>query len=109
MLIGFSVSGTLRSNLDPFGLYDDAHLWNALKRAHLVDSDTDEDEFPSPQTASQGDTRAVGGRFDLDTPIEDQGSNLSAGQVKLSPVFRLVLVVDCYQAITCIASTSSSP
>ncbi|KAF8758426.1 ABC transporter [Rhizoctonia solani] len=30
-------SGTLRYNLDPFSTYDDARLWDALKRAHLVE------------------------------------------------------------------------
>ena len=85
--MGFSVSGTLRSNLDPFGLYDDTHLWDALKRAHLVD--TNEQQSPSPQTTTQGDAQAVGGRFDLDTPIDGEGSNLSVGQVRFSPVLRL--------------------
>lgn len=28
-------SGTLRMNLDPFGHFDDALLWNALRTAHL--------------------------------------------------------------------------
>ncbi|KAF8460780.1 hypothetical protein DFH94DRAFT_688557 [Russula ochroleuca] len=30
-------SGTLRSNFDPFGLHDDARLWDALRRSHLVE------------------------------------------------------------------------
>ena len=84
--MGFSVSGTLRSNLDPFGLYDDTRLWDALQRAHLVDTD---EQPPSPQTTTQGDAQAVGGRFDLDTPINGEGSNLSVGQVRSSPVLRL--------------------
>ncbi|KAI3479513.1 hypothetical protein L1887_58424 [Cichorium endivia] len=33
-------SGTLRSNLDPFGIYDDARLNDALKRAYLIGDDT---------------------------------------------------------------------
>jgi ABC-type multidrug transport system fused ATPase/permease subunit len=28
-------SGTLRFNLDPFGVHTDADLWTALQRAHL--------------------------------------------------------------------------
>lgn len=28
-------SGTLRMNLDPFGRFDDATVWYALKMAHL--------------------------------------------------------------------------
>ena len=30
-------SGTLRINLDPFGRYSDAELWQALEHAHLKD------------------------------------------------------------------------
>ena len=30
----------MRTNLDPFNLEDDSRLWDALKRAHLVDSPT---------------------------------------------------------------------
>ncbi|VDK36276.1 unnamed protein product [Gongylonema pulchrum] len=29
-------SGTLRMNLDPFGIFDDATIWHALKVAHLA-------------------------------------------------------------------------
>lgn len=80
----FSVSGTLRSNLDPFGLYDDARLWDALKRAHLVDAC--EKQSPSPQN-NKGDTQVVGSRLNLDTPIDNEGSNLSVGQVKHVSIF----------------------
>jgi ABC-type multidrug transport system fused ATPase/permease subunit len=105
--MGFSVSGTLRSNLDPFGLYDDARLWDALKRALLVD--TNEQQPPSPQTTTQGDAQVVGSRFDLDTPIDGEGSNLSVGQVRLSPISGFFLVADCCPAVTGIAGTSFSP
>ncbi|CAG8581475.1 740_t:CDS:10, partial [Diversispora eburnea] len=33
-------TGTLRSNLDSFGEYDDEELWNALRRAHLIEGDS---------------------------------------------------------------------
>jgi len=78
-----SVSGTLRSNLDPFNLHDDATLWDALKRAYLVEPSKrdslitnggDDDETPS------GAHTPVN-RFTLDTVIEDEGGNLSVGQV----------------------------
>lgn len=52
-------SGTLRSNLDPFNQRDDATLHDALRRACL------------------------GGRFTLDTTIDDGGSNLSIGERSL--------------------------
>lgn len=76
----FTVSGTLRSNLDPFGEHDDARLWDALKRSYLVETTkpavgdtTGEDSPIRAHTPTQ--------RFTLDTPIEDEGANLSVGQV----------------------------
>lgn len=103
---GFPVSGTLRSNLDPFGQYDDARLWDALKRAYLVD--TSEKQLSSPQK-NKGDTPVVGSRFGLDTVIDNEGSSLSVGQVNLARVSSPFLVVDCCLAITGIFGTSSSP
>ncbi len=63
------VSGTLRSNIDPFNLHDDASLWDALRRSYLVESKKENDE-------------SAAGRFTLDTVIEDEGANLSIGQVR---------------------------
>ena len=73
-----TVSGTLRSNLDPFGLHDDARLWDALKRAYLV-----EDRKPgSIDGTEESFNPNAGNRFSLDSPIEDEGGNLSIGQVR---------------------------
>ena len=71
------VSGTLRSNLDPFNLHDDATLWDALKRSYLVES-TNCDSMITKEKESAGPSR-----FSLDTIIEDEGGNLSVGQVQL--------------------------
>lgn len=78
-------SGTLRSNLDPFNQFDDATLWDALKRSHLVD--------PTKQDATEGrePEAAVSGRFTLDTVIEDEGSNLSVGQRSLVSLARAMV------------------
>ncbi|TDL28197.1 ABC transporter [Rickenella mellea] len=85
-------SGTLRSNLDPFGLHDDARLWDALKRAYLVDQ--------TKKTSIDGDS--LGGetpsgaqtpvnRFTLDSPVEDEGNNLSVGQRSLVSLARALV------------------
>jgi ABC-type multidrug transport system fused ATPase/permease subunit len=84
----FLFSGTLRSNLDPFGLYDDARLWDALKRAHIVDTD---ENLSSPQPTTSGDTQVPGSRFNLDTPIESEGNNLSVGQRSLVSLARALV------------------
>lgn len=53
-------SGTLRSNLDPFDSYDDDTLHDAMKRARLSNDQADKKQA-----------------VNLDTEIEDEGSNLS--------------------------------
>lgn len=95
------VSGTLRSNLDPFGLHDDARLWDALKRSYLVEDtkrfssakaeeagvDGDEDEDQN----GTGEATPNSSRFTLDSPIEDEGSNLSIGQRSLVSLARALV------------------
>lgn len=74
------VSGTLRSNLDPFGLHDDARLWDALKRSYLVETTKN----TSPDALDEdlpGGSPAPMNKFTLDHVIEDEGGNLSIGQV----------------------------
>lgn len=90
------VSGTLRSNLDPFGLHDDARLWDALKRSYLVEQDkgkristpidpSDDEKLPT------GASTPIGPRFTLDSPIDDEGSNLSIGQKSLVSLARALV------------------
>jgi len=89
-------SGTLRSNLDPFGQYDDVRLWDALRRSYLVE-DT---KLVSPATSEvdgedellrSGATTPNVLRFSLDSPIEEEGSNLSIGQRSLISLARALL------------------
>jgi ABC-type multidrug transport system fused ATPase/permease subunit len=61
-------SGTVRSNLDPFNLYDDARLYDAMKRACLMDGSENEKQDGAATPVK---------RFSLDTVIEDEGLNLS--------------------------------
>lgn len=62
--------------MDPFGYHDDVRLWDALKRAYLV-----EDRKGSVDGTEESLTANAGKRFSLDSPIEDEGGNLSIGQV----------------------------
>ena len=91
----FLVSGTLRSNLDPFGQHDDARLWDALRRSYLVEdakrispvmSEVDDEERPGT-----GDTAPNAPRFTLDSSIEEEGSNLSIGQRSLVSLARALV------------------
>ncbi|EGO02355.1 hypothetical protein SERLA73DRAFT_86655 [Serpula lacrymans var. lacrymans S7.3] len=73
----YLVSGTLGSNLDPFELYDDAQLWDALKRSHLVE------QSKESQSENVHDEKTPEARFTLDSHIDEDGSNLSAGERSL--------------------------
>ncbi|KIL59921.1 hypothetical protein M378DRAFT_26751 [Amanita muscaria Koide BX008] len=81
-------SGTLRTNLDPFGLHDDSQLWDALKRSHLVDNARPESTF-SGETLKEEQPST--NRFTLDTVIADEGSNLSIGQRSLVSLARALV------------------
>lgn len=76
----FLVSGTLRSNLDPFGLHDDATLWDALKRAYLVDNSSKRNSLTLPDDDIPSGAHTPMNRFTLDSVVEDEGGNLSIGQ-----------------------------
>ncbi|KAH9031754.1 ABC transporter [Lactarius pseudohatsudake] len=89
-------SGSLRSNLDPFGQHDDARLWDALRRSYLVEeakrispvlSEVDGEE----EQLGTGSTTPNAPRFTLDSPIEEEGSNLSIGQRSLVSLARALV------------------
>ena len=66
-------TGTIRSNCDPFGLYDDAEIWKSLKSVEMADSITSLDEA----VASGGENFSAGQRGALVRRV------LYCGKVKL--------------------------
>ncbi|KAF7314589.1 ATP-binding cassette transporter [Mycena kentingensis (nom. inval.)] len=70
-----SSKGTLRSNLDPFGQYDDAELNSSLRAAGLFALQSEMDE----------------GRITLDSAISAGGSNLSVGQRQIFALARAIV------------------
>lgn len=88
------VSGTLRSNLDPFGLHDDARLWDALRRSHLIEQTKQSMELAVDGQSSG--THTPVNRFTLDTIVEDEGGNFSVGQVCVGICRELGTLIHCY-------------
>ncbi|EIW84009.1 ABC protein [Coniophora puteana RWD-64-598 SS2] len=82
-------SGTIRSNLDPFSLYDDAHLWDALRRSYLIEDQTKKAKELSEDGGSGNQTPV--NRYTLDSVIENEGNNLSVGERSLLSLARALV------------------
>ncbi|KAJ6471750.1 ABC protein [Mycena vitilis] len=78
-------SGTVRTALDPFSKYDDARLWDALRRSYLVETPS---SIPVDGEEASGENRH---RLTLDTVLEADGANLSVGERSLLSLARALV------------------
>ena len=69
-------TGTIRTNLDPFGINTDGEIFAALKRVQLIN------EEPEAAAPVAGDDSTVNKNvfLDLQSPVLESGNNLSQGQ-----------------------------
>lgn len=77
------ISGTLRSTIDVFGEYDDAEIFEVLRRVHLI-STGDE-----PQEGV--DSIDPDGFRNLDSPVSGGGGSFSTGEKLLLSIARALL------------------
>ncbi|ODV71463.1 P-loop containing nucleoside triphosphate hydrolase protein, partial [Cyberlindnera jadinii NRRL Y-1542] len=77
--------GTIRKNLDPFEQSEDSALWEALRKAGLIDTEV------LIKAKSQHPDDPNRHKFHLDQLVEDDGSNFSNGERQLIALARALV------------------
>ncbi|KAJ8520309.1 hypothetical protein ONZ45_g2846 [Pleurotus djamor] len=77
------LSGSLRTTLDVFNEYQDAEIYEALRRVHLIPSEDAPEETPDEINANVFRS--------LDSPVSEGGENFSTGEKQLLCMARAIL------------------
>ena len=81
-------SGTIRSNLDPFGRLDDSELNMALRQSGLLDEESEvssssmasfAESSDTTQTEEESGTKTPNRKITLDSAVTSNGDNFSQG------------------------------
>jgi ABC-type multidrug transport system fused ATPase/permease subunit len=94
---GWLLSGTIRSNLDPFGEYDDYALWQVLYRVRLAKPSI-HDLSPSAGDAAGCYVPNFSAIQDLDKDLGKEGCRLPVYQRQLLCIAR-ALLQDCTKLV----------